>query len=120
MLLFTDAEHPYLWVNISDDRYRTTPDAEVLQRVQADFAAARPSTVGCIDPLAVMNWSAHPWLKGHMAYRAPGQIARFRMNVADPHGRIHFAGEHTAVLMAGMEGAMESGERAALEILQRL
>jgi monoamine oxidase len=120
MLLFTDAEHPYLWVNISDDRYRTTPDAEVLQRVQADFAAARPSTVGRIDPLAVMNWSAHPWLKGHMAYRAPGQIARFRMNVADPHGRIHFAGEHTAVLMAGMEGAMESGERAALEILQRL
>ncbi|MBL8224668.1 MAG: FAD-dependent oxidoreductase [Chromatiales bacterium] len=119
MLLFTDAEHPYLWVNISDDRYRGTPDAEVLQRVQADFAAARPSTVGRIEPLAVMNWSAHPWLKGHMAYRAPGQIARYRMNVADPHGRIHFAGEHTAVLMSGMEGAMESGERAALEIMQR-
>lgn len=120
MLLFTDAEHPYLWVNIGDDRYRATPDAEVLKRVQADFAAARPSTVGRIEPLAVMNWSAHPWLKGHMAYRAPGQIARYRMNVAEPHGRVHFAGEHTAVLMSGMEGAMESGERAALEILQRL
>jgi monoamine oxidase len=120
MLLYTDPDHPYLWVNISDDRFRSTPDAEVLQRVQADFAAARPSTVGRIEPLTVVNWSAHPWLKGHMAYRAPGQIARYRMNIADPHGRLHFAGEHTAVLMSGMEGAMESGERAALEILQRL
>jgi monoamine oxidase len=119
-LLFTDPANPYLWINISDDRYRSTPDAEVLRQVQADLAAARPSTVGRIEPLAVMNWSAHPWLKGHMAYRAPGQIARYRMNVADPHGRIHFAGEHSAVLMSGMEGAMESGERAALEILQRL
>jgi monoamine oxidase len=120
MLLFTDADPPYLWVNIRDGRYRSRPNAEVLARVQADFAAARPSTVGRIEPLAVMNWSAHPWLKGHMAYRAPGQIARYRMNIADPHGRIHFAGEHAAILMSGMEGAMESGERAALEILQRL
>jgi len=29
---------------------------------------------------------------------------------------VHFAGEHAAVLMPGMEGAMEAGERAALEI----
>jgi monoamine oxidase len=120
MLLYPNGGSPYLWVNISDDRYRATPDAEVLARVQADFAAARPSTVGRIEPLAVMNWSAHPWLRGHQAYRAPGQVARYRMHVADPHGRIHFAGEHTAVLMTGMEGAMESGERAAVEILQRL
>lgn len=120
MLLYPNDGSPYLWVNISDDRYRATPAAEVLARIQADFAAARPSTVGRLEPLAVMNWSAHPWLRGHQAYRAPGQVARYRMNVADPHGRIHFAGEHTAVLMTGMEGAMESGERAAVEILQRL
>jgi monoamine oxidase len=120
MLLYPNGSDPYLWVNISDDRYRATPDAEVLARVQADFATARPSTVGRIEPLAVMNWSGHPWLQGHQAYRAPGQVARYRMNVADPHDRIHFAGEHTAVLMTGMEGAMESGERAAVEILQRL
>jgi monoamine oxidase len=118
-LLFTDPAAPYLWINISDNRYRSTPDAEVMRQVQAELAAARPGTVGRIEPLAVMNWSAHPWLKGHMAYRAPGQIARYGMNIADPHGRIHFAGEHTAVLMSGMEGAMESGERAALQILQR-
>jgi hypothetical protein len=30
---------------------------------------------------------------------------------------IHFCGEHTAVSNRGMEGAMESGEHAAMEIL---
>jgi monoamine oxidase len=34
-----------------------------------------------------------------------------------PEGRIHFAGEHTSSWMGWMEGALESGERAAREIL---
>jgi monoamine oxidase len=33
-----------------------------------------------------------------------------------PQGRVHFCGEQTAVGARGMEGAMESGERAALEV----
>ena len=37
-----------------------------------------------------------------------------------PHERLHFAGEHTRRLEVGMESAMETGERAALEILERL
>jgi monoamine oxidase len=38
--------------------------------------------------------------------------------MAAPHGRIHFCGEHTALANRGMEAAMESGERAAIEVLQ--
>jgi len=45
---------------------------------------------------------------------------RFPRAMSKPHGRIHFWWEHTALLNRGMEGAMESGERAALEILERL
>lgn len=56
---------------------------------------------------------------GHIAYRAPGQVQEFGTVAADPHGRIHFAGEHTAISNSGMEGAMESGERAAVEVLMR-
>ena len=33
-------------------------------------------------------------------------------------GRVHFAGEHTSLWIAYMNGALESGERAASEILQ--
>ena len=38
--------------------------------------------------------------------------------MAVPHGRIHFCGEHTGLADRGMEAAMESGERVAIEILQ--
>ncbi len=42
-----------------------------------------------------------------------------RTHVAQPAGHVHFAGEHTAILHSGLEGAMESGERAAREVLAR-
>jgi monoamine oxidase len=32
-------------------------------------------------------------------------------------GRVHFAGEHTSLWMTWMNGALESGERAAREIV---
>lgn len=37
-----------------------------------------------------------------------------------PWQRLHLAGEHTRRADFGMESAMESGERAALEILDRV
>ena len=39
---------------------------------------------------------------------------------SDSLGRAYFAGEHTAISYRGMEGAMESGERAALEVARML
>jgi monoamine oxidase len=35
-------------------------------------------------------------------------------------GRLHFSGEHTSVLMPGMEGALESAERAVRAIVVRV
>ena len=40
--------------------------------------------------------------------------------MCSPAGRLFFAGEHTAEAYRGMEAAMESGERAALEIMRAL
>ena len=38
-------------------------------------------------------------------------------DIVRPEDRLHFAGEHTSSWMGWMEGALESGERAAREIL---
>ena len=38
---------------------------------------------------------------------------------AKPHGNIHFAGEHTALMTRDMEGAFDSGERAVFDLLAR-
>ena len=81
--------------------------------------AVRPAASGQLDYLGRQSWSADPFAGGGWAYFQPGQITRFGAEMAAPHGRIHFCGEHLARIDRGMEGAMESGERAAEEIVSR-
>ena len=112
----------HLWNYRSGRRsapYRNLGEDQIRRRATDELLAARPSLRGRITPLAVVNWDRYEWTRGHLAYRAPGQILKFGKVLGDAHGRIHFAGEHTAVTASGMEGAMESGERAALEVLQQ-
>jgi monoamine oxidase len=113
----------YVWMFLTGPAsipVRGMTDADALAYAMGELAKARPSTVGSLEPIAVVNWSANPWSRGTYAYRKPCQIARFGNVAAAPHGRIHFAGEHTAVLQSGLEGAMESGERAAIEVLAKI
>lgn len=65
-----------------------------------------------------VDWSGDPWsLGGYASRRAPGAWAS-APDLFAPHGRIHFAGTETASAWRSfMEGALESGERAAQAVL---
>ena len=91
-----------------------------IAEVTAELFRLRPSLKGALEPIYLWKWSNNPYAGGAYAYWKPGQITAFAETIARPHGRLHFAGEHTAQLNRGMEGAMESGERAAVEILEHL
>ncbi len=115
-----EGTHGYLWLAMAGKAsagFRSLDNEKILQEAARELGRIRPSTIGKVRPMTAHNWSIHPWSKGHLAYRGPGQIREFGTVAANPHGRVHFAGEHTAMLASGMEGAMESGERAAVEIL---
>jgi monoamine oxidase len=90
------------------------------QEIIEFLARVRPSTKGALEPVKTVSWQRDPFAGGIYSAWKPGQVTRYANIIAKPHGSIHFAGEHTALLNRGMEGAMESGERAALEILERL
>ncbi|MCC7198587.1 MAG: FAD-dependent oxidoreductase [Gammaproteobacteria bacterium] len=90
------------------------------QRIIAEFEAARPAAKGQLRVVAQHSWSMDPWAAGDWAIFAPGTVTRFMPAMYAPHGRIHFCGEQTAIGNRGMEGAMESGERAAIEALDVL
>lgn len=79
----------------------------------------RPASRGQIEILRYHSWGSQPLQRGCSPMFAPGQVTAFANEMSLPHGRLHFAGEHTRRLDYGMEAAMESGERAALEILDR-
>jgi monoamine oxidase len=66
-------------------------------------------------------WEDDPWARGGYAYFDPGFDPLWRAWLARPAGRILFAGEHTSIKSQGyMNGAIETGLRAAAEVAARL
>jgi len=86
-------------------------------RVIEEIEAVRPAARGQLEFIGRQSWGADPFARGAWAYFRPGQITRFAAEMGAPHGRIRFCGEHLAVANRGMEGAMESGENAAMGII---
>ena len=66
-----------------------------------------------------INWNGDPWSQGGYASRlGPSHSSGDQPCLADPIGRVHFAGTETASQWRSyMEGALQSGERAAREVL---
>ena len=64
------------------------------------------------------NWAEEEWTRGcSMAHFGPGVLTQYGRLLKEPIGRIHWAGTETAGESHGaMDGAVRSGERAALEI----
>ena len=65
----------------------------------------------------VKCWDEDEWSRGAYAWFKPGQMTTIYPHVARPAGRIHFAGEHASSLPGWMQGALESGNRVAKEII---
>ncbi len=62
-------------------------------------------------------WEADPWARGGYACFDPAFDPALRDWLARPAGPLFFAGEHTSIAWQGyMNGAIESGRRAAAEV----
>lgn len=67
------------------------------------------------------SWVDDPWVHGSYAGFAPGQYTDFWGYLHKPAGSVLFAGEHTSTHSQGyLNGGVESGERAAHQVLSRL
>ncbi len=96
------------------------PEAEARAMVLADIARLRPASKGKLEIIEYKSWYRDPYSAGDWAIWKPGQVTALAPQVGKAHGRLHFCGEHTAIANRGMEGAMESGERVALEVMGHL
>ena len=66
-------------------------------------------------------WPGYRWTRGSYSFWKVGQYTRFGGIEREQECHCHFAGEHTSVDFQGfLNGAVESGERAAGEILADL
>lgn len=91
---------------------------EIAQKLAVEeIERVRPAAKGRVRATGYQNWTSEAFTGGGWAFFEPGQISRLAKFMAQPRGRIHFCGEHTATANRGLEGALESSERAVLEIL---
>jgi monoamine oxidase len=69
-------------------------------------------------------WTGYQWTRGSYSYWKVGQYTKFAGVEREPEGRgrnCHFAGEHTSIDFQGyLNGAVETGERAADEVIAAL
>jgi monoamine oxidase len=61
-------------------------------------------------------WDADPLVKGAFAWFKRDQMTTLLPHIARREGRVFFAGEHTSPWFGWMQGALESGNRAAHEV----
>jgi len=105
------------WLAEAMDRLEPREAAQIIKK---DIERIRPASAGLLTPVGSHSWSLDPYATGGWVIFGPGQTSKFAGKLHVPHQRIHFCGEHTAVSNRGMEGAMESGERAAIEVAEAL
>ena len=80
-------------------------------------ADAFPDVRQAFERGVVHQWGRERWSRGSIVAFRPGQMTSIMPAIGEPEDRLHFAGEHTSSWMGWMEGALESGERAAREVL---
>jgi monoamine oxidase len=118
-----DGEHYNItcWINGDDcDRFDGLPRDDAMDLMVQEFTRLVPASRGHAELREMVSWQREPLNQGSWAIWKPGQIRALAGLLARPRGRVFFAGEHTAISNSGMEGAMESGERAALEVMRAL
>ena len=92
-------------------------DAESqIEQALEDVARIHPSITTEFEVGAVKDWYGDPYARGAFALFEPEQQTRLQESIVRPEGRIHFAGEHTSLYHAWIQGALESGIRAATEV----
>ncbi|MFY0534672.1 flavin monoamine oxidase family protein [Nannocystis pusilla] len=110
---YTWADDAARWDSMTDDeRYEFA--LRGLQDVHGERIAAFYTGRG-----RTQSWMNDRYAFGEAAVFLPNQLIELHLHTASVEGPLHFAGEHTSLKHAWVEGALESAVRAALEVHRR-
>jgi monoamine oxidase len=91
------------------------PAADYAPRLAALFPSGTPADAKFV------NWPTVPFIETGYGVPAPGEVTTIQRRQVRPHAYwVYFAGDHTSSGFFGyMEGALQSGARAARDIVMR-
>jgi monoamine oxidase len=84
-----------------------------LEEALDDVARIHPRIRDVYEVGATYAWYGDRWARGAFAMFAPEQQSELHPDIVKPEGRVLFAGEHCSLYHAWIQGALESGIRAA-------
>jgi monoamine oxidase len=105
----------YTW---SEDAQRwgsLSPNDRISQALE-NLNLIHPQAAAEFEVGASKMWHDDEFAGGAFALFDPGQQLLLHDHIIEPEGRIHFAGEHASLGHAWIQGAIESGLRAAHEV----
>jgi monoamine oxidase len=105
----------YTW---SEDaqRWGSLSPHDRLRQALENVAQIHPQVLEEFEGGASKMWHDDEFACGAFALFDPGQQSLLHEHIIAPEGRLHFAGEHASLAHAWIQGAIESGLRAAREI----
>ena len=101
------------------------PRADELDGLEGDARVAHvldhwegflPGVSDHVESGTSHSWQRDPWSRAAWAWPTPAQDRELTSELARPEGPLHFAGEHISGARGWMQGALESGLRAKMEI----
>ncbi len=98
--------------------WAAVPETERHREVITQLDRVYPGVAAAVIGTASRSWDQDPYARGDYCYFEPGEMRRLLPVLGAPEGRLHFSGEHTSALPGWMQGAFESGHRAAAEVHQ--
>ena len=95
-----------------------TPE-ERAREALADLERVVPGIARHWNGRVIRNaWDRYPWTRGSYSLLKPGQYTSLHGVEDTIEGRVHFAGEQSSLSSSGfMNGAIETGQRAAREVV---
>ncbi|NET43332.1 MAG: flavin monoamine oxidase family protein [Okeania sp. SIO2B3] len=107
--------HSYLKGKMALAMDALDPDARLAQLLQ-QWKQIIPGVTNYQVSSISYSWMNDPWSKGGWAYPSKSQEEKLFNELSRSEGRIYFAGDHTSFTRGWLQGALESGLRAAKQI----
>ncbi len=105
----------YTWAQDAQ-RWQSLSKEDRITQALEDVAEIHPQILREFEVGFSHMWHDDEFAGGAFALFEPEQQTLLHEAIIQPEGRIHFAGEHAALSHRWIQGAVESGIRAAMEV----
>jgi monoamine oxidase len=109
---WTGGDAAHRWASLSEQARID----ECLSALEVMYPACRAEVIAARS----YDWQSDPFAQHAYIHHTTGYLTQALPLLRQPEGRLHFAGDYLSLFVGYMEGALESGERAAQAVIDAL